>query len=304
MIKQSSKHFVLLPMKKFFTSIVILLFAATSFSQSGFSDLMKRNERELAKKLKELRSVRKNKDLKEKNEAFIKGLKIVLGEEETFNYPFDSLNSISKITSPDNSFRLFNLNVEMQDGSQKFYCFILKKDGEIIELNDKHQFMNNPETKKLTDKNWYGAVYYEIIPIGRKQYTLLGWNGKSSLTTQKLIEVMSLGNKKAKFGASVFKFEDTRDRRRRFILEYANDAYVSMKYVKQRKSKQIVYDHVSPSTPQTEGFYQFYYPDLSYDSFTLEGGKWVHQPLVEPKNNKSDADKLYNDPKAKSPFNR
>ena len=62
-------------MKKFFTSIVILLFAATSFSQSGFSDLMKRNERELAKKLKELRSVRKNKDLKEKNEAFIKGLK-------------------------------------------------------------------------------------------------------------------------------------------------------------------------------------------------------------------------------------
>ena len=143
-------------MIKFFTYIIITLVASTSLSQQGFSDLMKSNEIELAKKLKALRSARKNKDLKEKNEEFIKGLKIVLGEDETFNYPFDSLNSISKITSPDNSFRLFNWNVEMQDGSQKFYCFILKKDGEVIELNDKHQFMSNPETKKLTSS--FGKV--------------------------------------------------------------------------------------------------------------------------------------------------
>lgn len=291
-------------MIRFITYILFLFFSVSSFSQEGFSDLMIRNEQELSKKLSALRGARKNKDLKEKNEEFIKGLKIVLGEKETFDYPFDSLRSISRITSPDKAFRLFNWNVEMEDGSQKFYCFILTKEGDVIELNDKHQYMDNPESKKLTEKNWYGALYYEIIPMGRKQYTLLGWNGKSALTTQKLIEVMNLGNKKVKFGASIFKFEDTREKKKRFILEYANDAYVSMKFVKQKKNKQIVYDHVSPSTPQTEGFYQFYYPDLSYDCFTLEGGKWVHQSLVEPKNQKSEADKLYNDPKVKSPFNR
>ena len=188
-------------------------------------------------------------------------------------------------------FRLFNWNVEMEDGSQKFYCLILKKDGEIIELTDKHRTTYSAENKALTDKNWYGAVYYEIIPLKRGQYTLLGWNGKDRITTQKIIEVMTLSRSKVKFGATIFKYENERERKRRVILEFASDAYVSLKYYKMKKEESIIFSHISPSTPQMEGHFQFYYPDLSYDKFVLNGNTWVYEPSADAKNEKESESK-------------
>ncbi len=283
-------------MLKISLHILFSLFVINSHAQKKYAEHIIENEKLLAAKFKELRAQTKNKDFIEKNKVFIEGLKVMLKEDEAFTYPFDSLTTMSKITSPDKAFRLFNWNVEMEGGYQKFYCFILKKDGKIIELKDRHQNMIKPEHKSCSDKNWYGAVYYEIIPLKGKKYTLLGWNGKDGITTQKVIEVMSLGSKKAKFGATVFKFENSKERKRRFILEYSDDAYVSLKYQKTKKTEQIIFSHLSPATPQMEGFYQYYYPDLSYDSFKMEDGKWVYQSSVDARNNASEADKKYINP--------
>lgn len=274
-------------MRIFILYISLFISVNAAFSQKAtFSEHTIKNEKELAVKFNTLRQVTTNKELDEANDNFIAGLKVMLNEDEAFKYPFDSLKSMSKITSPDKEFRLFNWNVEMEDGSQKFYCLILKKDGEIIELNDKHRTTYGAEHKTMTEKNWYGAVYYEIIPLKRGQYTLLGWNGKDRVTTQKIVEVMTISRSKVKFGATIFKYENERDRKRRVILEFASDAYVSLKYYKTKKEEQIVFSHISPSTPQMEGHYQFYYPDLSYDKFVLEGNNWVYEPSADAKNEK------------------
>lgn len=283
-------------MRQLILHIITVLIFGNTFSQKEYSDLMVSNEKALSIKFNDLRKAITNKELEEKNEIFSQGLKLMLEQDEAFTYPFDSLKSMSKITSPDKKFRLFNWNVELEEGYQKFYCFILKKDGEIIELSDRHRTMTNPEHKSCSDKNWYGALYYEIIPLKSGKYTLLGWNGKDALTTQKVIEVMSLSRNKAKFGFTIFKFEDSRERKRRFILEYADDAYVSLRFQEKKKEKQIVFSHLSPATPQVEGFYQYYYPDLSYDSFILENGNWVYQSSVDARNNSSEKDKEYNNP--------
>lgn len=275
---------------------IIVLISFGFFGQKEYPEHLISNEKALTKKFKALREALLNKDLEEKNKKFIDGLKIMLKEEGAFTYPFDSLQSMSKITSPDKKFRLFNWNVELEGGYQKFYCFILKKDGTIIELKDRHRNMIKAEHKACTDKNWYGALYYKVIPLKGGKYTLLGWNGKDALTTQKVVEVMTLSRKRAKFGYTIFKFDNTRDRKRRFILEYADDAYVSLKYHQTKKNKQIVFSHVSPATPQVEGFYQYYYPDLSYDSFVLENGNWVYKSSVDVRNEQSTNDKKYNNP--------
>ena len=185
----------------------------------------------------------------------------------------------------------------MENGVNNFFCFILKKNGTVIELRDNHRNISNPELKSLTNKNWYGALYYEIIPLGRGKYTMLGWNGRDAITTQKIIEVLSLGRKNAKFGANIFQYADNKKKtKRRMILEYANDAIVSLKYYQTKKEERIVFSHLSPSTPQLEGQPQYYYPDLSYDSFVKEGRKWHFKTNRNVKNPKSHQDKNYNKP--------
>jgi hypothetical protein len=285
-------------MKIYILHILFFLTPFLGISQgASFSDLIIKNEKALSIKFKALRNAKTNADLLEKNKIFTAGLKVILNGGEAFKYPFDSLQSMSKLTSPDKAFRLFNWNVVMEDGSQRMFCLILKKNGTIIELKDKHRTTYSAEHKSLTGKNWYGAVYYEIIPLKKKgQYTLLGWNGKDMITTQKIIEVLILGKKKAKFGGTIFKYENSRTKKRRVIMEFASDAFVSLKYYSTKKEEQIIFSHLSPSTPQMEGHFQFYYPDLSYDRFVLINDKWVYESSADARNNKSTMDKEYNNP--------
>ena len=37
----------------------------------------------------------------------------------------------------------------------------------------------------------------------------------------------------------------------------------------------MVFDHLMPESPNLEGLYSYYVPDLSYDSYVLDGNKWV-----------------------------
>ncbi|MEN8956566.1 MAG: hypothetical protein ABF258_00960 [Flavobacteriales bacterium] len=243
-----------------------------------------------------------NQDYLTINKAFKLQLKKVLKLDEAFIHDFKFLKkSMSTITSPDGAFRLFNWNIEMESGVNNFHCFILTKKGKIIELRDNYRFIENPEFKSLTQRNWYGALYYKIIPMKKGKYTLLGWNGKDEITTQKVIETMSISRRSAKFGLDIFEYPGERINKKRVIVEYANDAFVAMKFYNNKDSKQIVFSHVGPSTPQVEGFYQYYYPDGT-DSFELTNkGNWLFKLDSKYLNPKSKVDSQWKLPKENAP---
>lgn len=284
-------------MKSVLILIVSLFISANLLaSELDTNSLIYKKELELDAVFKKLRNSKEDTDFIKYNKEFKQKLKAVLLLDVAFNHPFDSLKSMSKIKSPDDAFRLFNWNVELESGVNTFHCFILKKEGTVIELRDNYRFIQNAELKTLSNKNWYGALYYKIIPLKRGKYTLLGWNGKDKITTQKVIETMSLGRKSAKFGLALFEYPNSRVKKKRIILEYSDEAYVSLKFYETKTESQIVFSHLSPSTPQMEGFYQYYYPDLSYDRFFLKKGRWVFESDSEVKNPKSSQDKNYNAP--------
>lgn len=286
-------------MKYILSIFVSLIIGFNSYSMEiDTNNLLYKSEIKLDKLFKKLRKRgNSNKDYISINKEFKIELKKALKLKDAFTYNFDSLKSMSKITSPDREFRLFNWNIEMESGVNNFHCFILKRKGSIIELRDNYRFIDNPELKTLNHRNWYGALYYKIIPMKRGKYTLLGWNGKDAITTQKVIETMSISRKSAKFGFDLFEFPGERDKKKRFILEYSNSAYVSLKYYSTKKEQQIVFSHLSPSTPQMEGFYQYYYPDLSNDRFILTNkGTWLFESDSEMKNPESKSDNEYNKP--------
>ena len=54
---------------------------------------------------------------------------------------------------------------------------------------------------------------------------------------------------------------------------------MSLKY--EYQYDRIIFDHLSPETPDLAGFYSFYVPDFSYDALVWENNKWVlHEDVI------------------------
>lgn len=235
-----------------------------------------------------LNSTRNEKDISkafEKNVKFEKHLLKLLIDNDVFSYEFDSLSTMmSTITSPDNSFRIFNWNIELPKQEHIYHCVILRydkksEDYSVIKLFDKSASAFDPEYLSYSDKTWFGALYYEIIPIQKQNttiYTLLGWDGNNQFSNKKIIESMEFQKKDAvKFGHPIFSSDDFRTKRR-VIFQYNKNSYMSLKYRKIKKQQLIIFDHLSPKSPNLEGMKDWYVTDLSFDAFLLENKKWIY----------------------------
>jgi hypothetical protein len=133
--------------------------------------------------------------------------------------------------------------------------------------------------EKLDHQNWYGALYYQIIPVqkGSKTiYTLIGWDGSSSFSDIKVIDAMYFTGSSVYFGYPIFQNEE--GKQNRIFFEYKDQTMMSLRYEESRKM--IVYDHLSPESPSLKGVYAYYVPDLSYDAFKWDGKYWQHKSDV------------------------
>ena len=90
----------------------------------------------------------------------------LLNSKEAFNYPFDRVKNLSKLTSPDDNFRIFSWSVPLKDGRFAYYGRILTfKNEKYIStyLVDDAVNTENAEYQLLKPSNWYGAIYYDIL---------------------------------------------------------------------------------------------------------------------------------------------
>ncbi|HRZ42525.1 MAG TPA: hypothetical protein P5228_07470 [Bacteroidales bacterium] len=192
----------------------------------------------------------------EANEAFISLLAEALSLNNSFRYPFDSLKTVNILPSPDKRFRLITWMLAKDDGTYQYFGFIQafsrrKNDYEVYFLTDLADKSDAPEMRILDHKNWYGAVYYNIILTrynGNRYYTLLGWEGHNRLTTKKVIEVMTLrSNGMPRFGQSLFRYGQPQQKR--VIFEYSALASMNLRYEKQHyyiKKKKLFARESSP----------------------------------------------------------
>ena len=194
----------------------------------------------------------------------------------------DSMDNISVVLPPDRSFRILTWIVPSPEHEryryyglcQLFASKTLKRDTVIL-LTDVSDTLSNPESARLKEGSWYGAVYYQVIArkkSGKMFYTLLGWKGNSRHTTSKVIDVMTV-SKKLQFGYPYFKTGKTY--RSRMVFEFTAAASMSLRY--EPKKKMIVFDHLATPkgeslSPASRG------PDGSYDALRYKGGRWL---LVE-----------------------
>ena len=246
------------------------LFAQFSFDQkevemSRFLDSLRASNDDISKE-------KWNKELKETMFS-------TLQEPTIFEHQFTRLKTIGSIDSPDGLVRIVNWNIELTDGSQKYVGYVLHRDikknsHRVIELIDNSMMLPGKPDDILEPTNWYGALYYKIVPIersGKTIYTVLGWDGGLQSSNTKLIDVISFTGNSLKLGQSIFKMGD--QTLKRVFFEHSEKTVMSLKWDEEKK--RIMFDHLSPETPSLIGFYDYYVPDFSYDALEYKGSKWV-----------------------------
>ncbi len=266
----------------------IFLFLFIGFSSVVFADedtTLINLESKLVSLLDNLRAAQSDNDKETANAAFKETMELALKQKEAFNYPFTKLKTVGIIDSPDKLLRIVNWNVEQADNTHKYFCFLMrfderKKEVILSELIDNSAFMPAPQKEDILEADqWYGALYYKIIPIekgSKTLYTILGWDGATSASNFKLIDVLYFTGTQAKLGSPIFKMNGSTDKR--VFFEHSEKATMSLRY--EEEYNRIIFDHLSPESPGLEGFYSFYVPDLSLDALIQEGNKWIFKEDV------------------------
>jgi hypothetical protein len=207
----------------------------------------------------------------------------------SFEYPFDQIGNMGKITSPDKKIRVFTWNLPFRDCTNRFFGFVLHKTGHdntitVSELTDRHAAIEAPLMATLTADNWYGCLVYEIVEkkvSGETYYTLLGYAPENLFITRKLVDILWFNdNHEPVFGKALFHYN--KQMQCRIVFEYAAKVQMSLKW--NHDMNMVVYDHLSPSKPSYTGNYQYYGPDSSFDGLRFEKGVWETVADVDARN--------------------
>lgn len=218
--------------------------------------------------------------------AFIPHLVKALKLDNSFYYPFDSLQTVARIYSPDSLFRIFTWQLVLPHGYFRYYGVIQMRSTKmkIFPLFDVSDTMPYHPQYITTNSNWCGALYYNIISqqAGRETiYTLFGFQAADVITRRKIIEILTFDDKgKPKFGAPLFYMHYNEDSTRykhtdtlnRFFIEYNYNASTTLNY--DTSMKMIVFDHLAPPKQSAEGATFAYVPDGTYEGFTWKDNRW------------------------------
>ncbi|HZJ59444.1 MAG TPA: hypothetical protein VFD24_04185 [Chitinophagaceae bacterium] len=221
---------------------------------------------------------------------FIRALVRALQVKNSFYYPFDSIQGISKLYAPDSAFRIFTWNISFDDyySRQRGAIQMRTSDGslKLVALRDYSEFTTDAIDSIRTKANWIGAVYYDIIKTiynGKNYYTLIGFDNNSAMSNKKWVEVMTFDQKNEPvFGGQYFNYQQDSAKRAtqyRYSLEYKKEARAILKY--DEESKLIIVDHLISETDEPDNKWT-YVPDGDYEAFKWQNGQWMH------------IDKLYN----------
>lgn len=223
---------------------------------------------------------------------FARTLINALKQPNSFEYPFDSVKKYISILKPDDEkFRIFTWSLKhgkdslVTADSFEFFGAIQMNNKERLELYglyDSSARLGKPEYEQLYNRFWYGALYYQLVPVKYKKqqyYTLLGWDGHTQASNRKVIDVLSFDEMgKPVFGAPIFEVEKDQPLKSRIIFEFRDDAVMTLRYVKSKKL--IAFENLIPPSPNAVGMYETYLPDGSYDYFVFKKGKWIKKTML------------------------
>ncbi|MCW3127599.1 MAG: hypothetical protein JWO03_3257 [Bacteroidetes bacterium] len=214
---------------------------------------------------------------------FIPKLISALKMDNSFYYPFDSLQEVSKVYPPDSSFRILTWQMHYPKGRFRYYGVIQMRSQKmkIYPLRDLRDTLPFHTQRVLTKDNWYGQIYYRIIErtyAKKTYYTLFGFEAADFISRRKIVDILTFdADGSPRFGAPLFCSTDSsrykiRDTLSRFFIEYKWSASPTLNY--DNNKDMIVYDHLAPPNPKANGVYMAYAQDGTYEGYKWKTNHW------------------------------
>ena len=280
-------------MKKPFILLFSIFIGSLSFAQGiGKAELktLRQKEDSLKTYAAEIIQADKSEERFNADSLFTRILVRALKNNNSFYYPFDSLETVSRLYAPDSSFRIFTwqlvipaltgntvrqhgaIQMKTYDGSLKLYPLI-----------DKSDVTGNIEDTVGNNLGWIGAIYYRIImkkSSNQKYYTLLGFDENTISSSRKIIEVMTFMNDEPVFGGRYFSYENDvpfKSARSRYVMEFKKEAGPRLTYDKDLDM--IVVEHLVSESGEPKKKWTLV-GDGDYEGFKWQSGKWVHVEKV------------------------
>ena len=212
----------------------------------------------------------------------------ILFEAEDFFYDFPTLKNVGKILSDDNQIHMYTWNILLSDGKPLFFALFQHYDYSSVYIMSQGEANIPATTGYVAEKDWYGALYYEIHPIKFKDkdvYLTFGIIPSTNGETQhKVIDVLSFTKKTIKMGAPSFITPwSGKKKQHRVVFEYDKNAQMVLDYNKKKKT--ITFDHLSPIRQTADGK-DVMGPDMSYDALVYKKDLWEYKADVKAKNKK------------------
>jgi len=208
-----------------------------------------------------------------------------LKQDNSFSYPFDDLEFISKAYAPDSTFRMLTWLVRLDDVGYKYFGTLQLNNAEnqLFPLFHEQEPIENIMKETLPLNKWYGAMYYNVTKVTYAQkdyYMLYGWDGNNLLSNKKVLDVLHFKEGKPVLGAPIIKYESKMQQGtfNRLFLEYNKGATVNLNY--DSDLQMIVFDHLVPEDGKSFGMYPMYIPDGTYEALKFENGMWQYVEKV------------------------
>ena len=213
--------------------------------------------------------------------TLVRALKI----KHSFDYPFPRLESVAISYPADSSFRIFSWQLKINDGEFKYFGAIQwnQPDLKLVALADRSDELTDPERTVLKPGNWYGAVYYNILPFKLADqspaWLLFGYDSYAVNDRRKVIDVIRMEQGNPVFGAPVFKIDKNLSKSR-LIYQFSADAVIRVNY--DEVEKMIICDHLTSQKGHLPGQGMTMVPDGSYEGYKFEKGYWKYIEEVFP----------------------
>jgi hypothetical protein len=213
-----------------------------------------------------------------------------VASDSVFEHKFTNLRYLGQITSPDASLKIVTWNLVLREGSNKYFCFLIRKgkkgeQNQVFELIGENREEAVRKDIPYSDKNWYGALYYAIQPFKkdkRTSYILLGIDYGNILIARKIIDVLSFPDEGGiLLGKDCFLKGEEKSFRE--VFEYSAEGIMTLRI---HTRKMIVFDHMVSFADDHTDNPEYYGAEFTYDAFVFKKGNWKFTKNVDIKNKK------------------
>ncbi len=235
-------------------------------------------------------SIMETKDNEERvrlNDSIINIIDKYVESEGVLDHKFTDLRYLGQILSSDSKLKIINWNLALTDGTNKYYCYIIRKEkrrdpNRIYKLTGVNMDEPPGADKTYSAENWYGALYYDVKPFRHKRnryYVLLGLDYTNLNISTKLIDILTFTDEgEIIFGKDSFSREG--EKKYRELLIYSADGVVTLRF---NGRKSIIFNHLVPVSQYRQDTPGYYVPEYSFDSYFLKKDMWIFEENIEPK---------------------